>query len=181
MKGLMLLSNNMEDLEAIGTYALLERSGIQIETATFSRDKRVKAAYGTIIEADMYARQINYDEFDFLVIPGGKYVIETIATDNTVKSVIKGFSDKNKMVAAICAAPMFLGELGLLKDKEYTCFPGCENEAFQGTYLKDKKTHTSGNIITGRSAGAVHEFAAEIVKFVKGERASAKLLKDIYY
>ncbi len=178
-KGLLLLSDNCEDLEAIGTKALLQRAGIHIETATFNKDKTVKGAYGTVIKADLDALDITTD-YDLLIIPGGSYVIHTIASDKTIKSVIKRFTNKDKVIAAICAAPMFLGEMGLLKDKNYTAFPGCENDAYKGVYQSALKAVTDGKIITGRSAGAIYEFAYEIVKYFKGEDQAKQLLKEIY-
>lgn len=181
MKGLMVLHNQMEDAEAIGTRALLERADVQIVTATFNRDKRVKMAYGVIVEADIFSREIQVEEYAFLIIPGGKYVSEVLLTDVNVKSLIKDFYKANKLIAAICAGPMFLGELGILKGKNYTIFPGCEKEVYQGNLKQELKAITDGNIITGRSVGAIFEFSYEIIKYIKGKEKADSFLKGIYY
>ena len=178
----MLLSNNIEDAEAIATRALLERAKIDITTATFNRDKRVKMAYGAVVEADLLSREVNVLDYEFLVIPGGRYVSEVLnVSDINIKNLIKEFYDNNKVVAAICAAPMFLGELGLLEEKEYTIFPSCEKPSYKGILKQDKKAITSGKIITGRSVGAVVEFSYEIIKYFKGKDAADSFLKNIYY
>ena len=86
MKGLMLLHTNMEDAEALATRALLERMQIDIITTTFNRDKRVKMAYNVVVEADILSREVNVLEYDFLIIPGGKYVSEVLnINDNNIK------------------------------------------------------------------------------------------------
>ena len=181
MKGLLLLANDCEDLEAIGTKALLERAELEVLTATFNSDKKVSCYYGTVVEADLDANEIEVDDFDFLVVPGGMYVSREIKEDKIIKPLIKRFANKNKLVAAICAAPMFLGDLGLLKNKNYTIFPGCESESYRGNLKQQFKAVTDGNIVTGRSVGGVFEYSYEIVKYLKGiENAEALLTKAIY-
>lgn len=181
MKGLMLLHNHMEDLEALGTRALLERTRIDVVTTTFNRDKRVRMAYGVVVEADLLYREVNVADYEFLIIPGGKYVLEVLETDVSIKNLIKEFHQHNKLIGAICAGPMFLGELGLLENKQYTIFPGCESDSYKGLLRQDKKAVTDGNIITARSVGAVVEFAYEIIQAIKGEIVAQKFLKNIYY
>ncbi|NMA05719.1 MAG: DJ-1/PfpI family protein [Acholeplasmataceae bacterium] len=182
MKGLMLLHTNMEDAEALATRALLERMQIDIITTTFNRDKRVKMAYNVVVEADILSREVNVLEYDFLIIPGGKYVSEVLnINDNNIKNLIMEFHKNNKVIAAICAAPMFLGELGLLEGKEYTIFPSCEKDSYKGILKQDKKAITDGKIITGRSVGAVVEFSYEIIKKIRGKDSAEEFLKNIYY
>ncbi len=182
MKGLMLYHNNMEDAEAIATRALLERARIDIVTTTFNRDKRVKMAYGVVVEADILSREVNVSEYDFLIIPGGKYVSEVLnISDNNIKNLIMEFHKNNKVIAAICAAPMFLGELGLLEGKEYTIFPGCSDPSYKGVLKQDQKAITDGTIITGRSVGGVVEFSYEIIKYFKGKETADFFLRKIFY
>lgn len=182
MKGLMLLHNNMEDAEAIATKALLERAKFDITTTTFNRDKRVNLAYGVLVEADLLYREVNVLDYEFLIIPGGKYVSEVLnISDNNIKNLIKEFYERNKVIAAICAAPMFLGELGLLEGKEYTIFPGCADDSYKGTLKQSEKALTSGKIITGRSVGAVVEFSCEIIKYFKGSETAEFFARKIFY
>ncbi|MFA6988080.1 MAG: DJ-1 family glyoxalase III [Acholeplasmataceae bacterium] len=181
MKGLLVLSNGMEDIEALGTRDLLERATIQIETISFNRDKRVKTAFGVFVEADYLAREINQEDYDFLIIPGGKYVSQVIDTDKNIKALVKDFTESKRLVCAICAGPMFLGEQGLLEGKTYTMFPAAHKDAYKGIYQKDKKAVKDGLLITGRGAGAVFEFAYEIIKYLKGEAVAKKVLDDTTY
>lgn len=181
MKGLLVLSNGMEDIEALAPRDLLERAGIQVETITYNRDKRVKTAYGLYVEADYLAREVNTDDYEFLIIPGGKYVSQVIDSDKSIKALVKNFTDTKRLVCAICAGPMFLGEQGLLENKHYTMYPTAHKDAYKGTYHKDKKAVTDGLLITGRGAGAVFEFSYEIIKQLKDKETAQKVLNDITF
>lgn len=181
MKGLFIFSHDMEDGEALTTRALLLRAGLEIVTATYEQTQEIKTAYGLLVKADYFAHDIHLDQYDFVIIPGGKYVKNIIDRDVHIKDIVKYFHQKNKMVAAICAGPRFLGQAGILNDVHFTAFPGSEKDAPQGHYHKDLKAMTDGNIITGRSAGAVYEFAYEIIKYTLGKESADKLLSNILF
>lgn len=181
MKGLIIFSDGMEDSEALSTVALLRRAGISIDSVTSNSNLLVKTGYDQRVIADNLIENIDIKDYQFLVIPGGGYVDKIIDKDIEIKQLITLFNDANKPLAAICAAPRFLGRLGLLDGVDYTAFPGSEEDAPKGRYQANKKALTSGNIITGRSAGAVVEFVYEIVCKIKGEKAAKSLLKNIIY
>ena len=181
MKGLLVLFNGIEDSEALSTVALLRRARIQIETATQNINQEVKTAYGTMIKADHHLDHIDYTTYDFLVIAGGPYVSKIIETETKLPKIIKHFYKENKVIAAICAAPRFLGRLGILDGKTFTCFPGCEKDMPKGNYMPNRKAITDGKIITGRSAGAVVEFTYNIVEILKDKEAAEGLLNEIIY
>ena len=180
IKGLMIYSNNMEDGEAILTRDLLTRAGIHIDTVS-SIKKEVKTAYGVSVFADYELSEISLNEYEFLIIPGGKYVGEIVNQDVNIKALIMEFHEANKYIAAICAAPRFLGQLGLLDDKKFTCFPSSEIDMKKGIYLKNEKAVIDGKIITGRSVGAVVEFSALIIETLISKNAANKVIKEIIY
>lgn len=181
MKGLMIFSHDMEDGESLTTRALLKRAGISMDTMTFEKTKRIITSYGLVVEADFLSDQVHLDKYDFLVIPGGKYVKNVVDGDTDIKSTATYFLSSGKMVAAICAGPRFLGQAHLLDGIHFTAYPGSEKDAPQGIYHKDMKAMTDGRIITGRSAGAVYEFSYEITKYILGEELASKLLSSILF
>jgi 4-methyl-5(b-hydroxyethyl)-thiazole monophosphate biosynthesis len=85
--------------------------------------------------------------------------------------MIRKFDNEKKSLAAICAAPLVFGNLGILNGKQAVCYPGYEK------YLKGAEVLTipvveSGNVITGRGAGVSMKFALKIVeKMVSSEKA----------
>jgi protein deglycase len=181
MKGLLVLSHDVEDIEALGTRALLVRAGFEITTTTFQKDLSVTTAFGLQVKCDSHLDDIKLDEFDFLMIPGGKYVRETIDLHDKMQVLAKEFSSHKKLIAAICAGPRFLGRAGLLDDVHYTAFPGSEFDMPKGIYAPNEKALRDGLFITARGAGAVYEFVYEIVKYFYDEDKAKALMESIRF
>ena len=79
-------------------------------------------------------------------------------------------------MAAICAAPMVLGKLGLLKGRKATCYPGFE-QYLEGAEYTGAIVEKDGNIITGKGPGAAMEFALAVVELLLGKE-KVKELKE---
>lgn len=179
IKGLMLINNKVEDVEALATKALLTRSGMQIDTFTLENIKEITTAYNTKVIIDFLSNELDYKIYDFLILPGGSHVFNFVDEDTVLYDIIKYYNDKNKLIAAICAAPLFLNKLNLLKNKEFTSYPSVKND-IDGIYVNEKVVR-SGNIITSRSAGSVYDFVFEIIKYLKNNKILIDLKEEIVY
>ncbi len=180
MKGMILLANGFEDMEMITTLDLLRRANIEVYTFAVKDEKRVLSQSKVYYESDYLLKDAYFAEFDFLVIPGGKAVFNDLQSD-AVDKVIMDFVERNKLVASICAAPTLLGKLGLLENKNFTCFPSLENDVVGGIYMKQSKVEQAGKFITSRSAGTAIEFALKIIENLKGIDESIRIQNIIYY
>jgi 4-methyl-5(b-hydroxyethyl)-thiazole monophosphate biosynthesis len=181
MKGLLVLSNNIEDGEALFTLALLRRIGLSVDTVTFQHDHQIKTAFGLEVRVDYLHHEIDFDHYQFIIIPGGRYVSQIISEDTQIKQAVKTFNDQFKLVAAICAGPRFLGQAGILDHKKFTCYPGSEVDMPKGIYIDNLKVVIDTNIITAKSAGAIYEFAHAITHYLLGEQKAQNLYDSIYY
>jgi 4-methyl-5(b-hydroxyethyl)-thiazole monophosphate biosynthesis len=181
MKGLLVLSHNLEDGEALATRALLIRAGLNVDTITFEDTLDIKTSFGLQVKADYFASDVDYNAYDFVVIPGGKYVAQVVNSDVKIKQLATYFDRKEKLVAAICAGPRFLGQAGILDGKTFTAFKGSEIDMPKGFYQPNKKAVRDHHIITARGAGAIYEFSYEIVKYLLGEEKADALLYSILY
>jgi protein deglycase len=181
MKGLLVLSHHIEDGEALFTRALLRRAGLDVMTITYENTLDIVTAFGLKVKADAFGHDVHLEEYDFVVIPGGKYVANVVDQDIHIKELVKHFDKEKKLVAAICAGPRFLGQAGLLNGQSYTAFTGSEVDMPKGIYLPSIKAVRDDHIITARGAGAVYEFAYEIVKYLLGEDQAKRLLEGILY
>ena len=182
MKGLMIIGHNIEDGEAILTRDLLLRAGLEIDLVSIYHDDRnIKTAYGLNINADYAYNQVMLSDYDFLVIPGGSWVFDQLENQEEIVSKLAlDYYKQGKLVAAICAAPMFLGKVGLLDNKNFTCFPSCE-KGIKGTYLKNEKVVVTDNIITGKGLGAAFEFSYQIIKYLLNEEKAKEVFKATHY
>ncbi len=71
----------------------------------------------------------------------------TLDKHEGLRKLILKFAENNKPIAAICAAPMVLGKLGLLKGRRVTCYPSFE-QYLEGAECTNESVVTDGNIIT---------------------------------
>lgn len=181
MKGLIIFSNGMEDNEALSTLALLRRAGMHVDSVTKEIDLFVKTGFGVTVKADYHLNEVKISNYQFLIIPGGGYVAKVIDQADYIYDLIKEFRKEDKDIYAICAAPRFLGRLGLLDNLDFTAFPGSEKDAKLGNYLASKKVVVTPKIITARSAGAVIDFVYQIIKKNQDEALSKSLINNIMY
>ena len=177
MKILMVVTDGFEDIEAIGTLAILRRAKLDVTFAAIDNNKAT-GRYGVVSSEMANLASVNTDEYDVLVIPGGP---EYIAEEKNPKflNMVMNFATHDKFIAAICAGPTILGHLGLLKGKNYTCFTSM-NEDFGGNYV-DQYVVRDGKIITARSASATIDFGFEIVEALCGVEYTKKVKESIYY
>lgn len=179
-KGVMIVNNNVEDVEALATRALLRRVGYDIVTATLEETLQLKTAYNLEFKADMKIDDVKEENFDFIILPGGKHVFEWIDKSEGLLNLVNQFNDKSKLIAAICAAPLFLDKSKLLSNKNYTAFPDVSSK-IDGQYEKDAKVVKTANFITARSAGVVYDFVFEIINYFDGYELVLALKEKIVY
>jgi 4-methyl-5(b-hydroxyethyl)-thiazole monophosphate biosynthesis len=83
-------------------------------------------------------------------------------------------AEEGKPVAAICAAPLVLGHLGLLEGRRATCYPGFEGE-LTGATCTGALVEVDGQFITGKGPAAAFEFAYTIVELLKDKETADAL------
>ncbi len=97
MKGLIVFSHNMEDVESLATRALLVRAGFDMHSLTFEDTKEIETAFNQKIEANFTMDEIDLDAYDFVVIPGGKYVSQVVDQDVNIKTLVTHFYQKTNL------------------------------------------------------------------------------------
>lgn len=174
-RALIIAADGVEMTEAIGTYDVLRRSGTIVPSFASLRDNLVRSSMGVDFVADPL-ENLDLEGFDFLVLPGGKEGVERIKNSTKAREVIHDFIGKGKHVHAICAAPSILGEIGYLKGKMYTCYPGFQSK--EGEWV-DTGVVCDQGLVTGRSMGFTIPFALKIVELESGVDAAEKARKGI--
>lgn len=173
------LADGFEEIEALATVDIVRRAGIDIKTVSIS-DKTVTGAHSITVTCDLVIDEINPDKFDGFILPGGIPGTDNLKNCKMVTDLIlKAFSD-GKLVAAICAAPSILGGLKILSGKKATCYPGYEKMLLNADVTGEKSV-CDGNVITSKGAGTAHDFAFEIVKYIKGKEKADEIRKSMQY
>lgn len=176
MKVLAIIFNGFEEEEAVAPFALLRRAKIDLTIA--SNQTSVIGVHNIILSNVTLFDNINYKDYDCLLIPGGPHY-KFLKTSSLVHEMISHFMDNNKVVCGICAAPTIIGQLGYLKNRKYTCFT-CMDEDFGGTYC-DSNVVVDGNLITAKSVAYSLDFAYAIIEKLAGKDTLDTVHSHIYY
>lgn len=174
MKGLIILVNGFEDVEALATIDVLRRSGIIIDTTSLE-NKDIITQSNNKIQVNYLLNEINTQEYDFLIIPGGKAVFNILDNDNRIDQLIDEFYNNNKLICAICAAPRLIAKRGYFKNLKFTIFPGCLDTEVEGKQVK-KGVVVEDKFITAKSMYYSIDFALEIITKLQGKE-QAKIIK----
>ncbi|MGE0051153.1 MAG: DJ-1 family glyoxalase III [Arcobacter sp.] len=161
------ISNGFEEIEAISIIDICRRANIEVTIAGVENIQTI-GAHNIKIEADCKIENINSDDFDMIVLPGGLPNAYTLAKDKNVQNLLKEFKEKNKHIGAICAAPFALHEAGVLNEN-YTCYPSFEQKIRLNGYHKNDAIVIDDNIITSRGPATAMSFALEIVNILCNE------------
>ncbi len=171
----MFLAEGFEETEAIASLDVIRRAGIEIKTVGVS-GREVCGSHGVKVLADIEMSEVSFENMQGVILPGGMPGTTNLQNDEEVKKCVLYCAENNLLIAAICAAPMVLGGLGLLKGKNAVCYPGFE-QYLDGAKLCTDGAVSDGNIVTGKGAGASMLFGAKIVDFFMPDKGEEVLLQ----
>lgn len=175
MKAMIIVANGVEECEALVTYDLLFRAGIDVEL--IGLENEIESSHKVTFKTNKNIKDINVKEYDCLILPGGMPGTINLENDNRVQDIIDYFVNNNKYIAAICAAPSILIHKGLLKNEKFICFPGFEN----GLTPSKEKTYQDNKFITAKGLGAAFEFSYLIIKNLISEDKAKEVISKIQY
>ena len=120
----------------------------------------------------------DYDDletYDAIVLPGGMPGATNLRDNERVQSLIKKYNKENKIVAAICAAPIALAKAGVIEVKNVTSYPGFKEELGNVNYVEEDTVVVDGNIITSRGPATALVFGLEILKKLGYEKEAEEI------
>jgi 4-methyl-5(b-hydroxyethyl)-thiazole monophosphate biosynthesis len=168
------LANGFEEMEALIPVDVWRRAGFHVYTVSVTGKNTVTGSHNIPVVADLLFDDADYEMADMLFLPGGMPGATNLDAHKCLHEKIHEANQKGKFLSAICAAPLVLGHLNLLKNKRATCFPGYEKELF-GADFTGANVEIDGNIITAKGAGVALEFALKVVEMDKGKEFSMQL------
>lgn len=168
------LAKGFEEIEAVCIIDVLRRAGLNVLVVSVTGKMLVKGSHQIEITADELFEHVDYNTIDMIVLPGGMPGAKNLNNHEGLKKQILQFNFERKYLGAICAAPLVFGQLGILKNKIATCYPGFETY-LEGADISGAATEVRGNIITGKGAGVAIQFALRIVEKLKSNEAAREL------
>jgi 4-methyl-5(b-hydroxyethyl)-thiazole monophosphate biosynthesis len=165
-------------MEAIAPIDLLRRAGICVITVGVD-SKAVTGGHGITVEADITLDQMDLTDLEMILLPGGLGGVATARKSQAALDALTFAYENGKYVAAICAGPTVLADLGICDGKEAVCYPGCEEGMGSAKILPDASCTQDGKLITGASAGCAIPFGLKLIAALKGQDAADAVQKQI--
>lgn len=170
------LADGFEEIEGLAVVDLLRRAEIETDMVSIMGRVDIQGSHNICLKADMLLENINADAYDMMVLPGGGPGTQNLKACKPLNEMVVKHFEKGKYVAAICAAPTALGQMGILKGKKACCYGGLE-QGLTGAEVSFDNVVVDGNVITSRGMGTAIEFGLKLVEIYKGAE-KAKALSD---
>ncbi len=172
----LFFATGTEEIEALGTADIIRRAGLDLQIVSITGQRTVAGAHGIRVETDALLQEVDFFDAEMLIFPGGLPGATNLAACDDLNERLRDHVYLGRPVAAICAAPLILGRLGLLEGKRATCYPGFEGE-LKGATCTGALVEQDGLFITGKGPAAVFEFGYDIVERLK-DKATADALRE---
>ena len=175
MKTMIIVTQGLEECEALLTYDLLYRAGIDVEL--IGTEEFITSSHNVTFKAHKLLEDIDVAEYECLVLPGGMPGTKNLESNQIVSDLIDNFAENDRYIAAICAAPSILIHKNLLENEKFICYPGFESGLIPGKQkaMQDRK------FITGKGLGAAFEFSYLIILNLVGKEKAEEVLKQTQY
>jgi protease I len=169
MKALIISADHFEDSELLFSLYRLQEEGLQVDVASIARGK-IHGKHGYEVVVDKALRDVDPNQYDLLVLPGGK-APATLRKEAAAVAIAQAFMQSGKPVAAICHGPQILITAGAMVGRHATCSPSVAEELQQaGALYEDREVVVDGKLVTSRKPADLPAFMREIVRLLTPSR-----------
>lgn len=165
------LAEGFEEIEAMATIDILLRGELDTVIVSVTGDKVVHSVRGVGVVCDKLFEEVNYDEGDMIVLPGGIPGVDNLGAHKGLCEKLAEYKAQGKWIAAICAAPIILHDNNLIEGKTLTCFPGC-GDGFSEANVVTDRVAVDGKLITSQGPGTAIDFGLKILECLLGQEVS---------
>lgn len=176
----LLLGEGFEESEAIIPTDLLRRAGVEV-TLVGLEDRQVTGSHGVTILADATLHEVDDEDMEMLVLPGGLGGVASIQMNLFAMALIQKAWNQGCYLAAICAAPTILAHMGVIDRRKAVCYPGMEDEMDSAVVQIGARVVVDGHIITAEAAGSAFDFGLKLVEILKGAKVAREVRDAVHY
>ncbi len=169
-----------EEIEALAVVDVCRRLKLDVDMVSVTGAKLVKGAHGIDVAMDQMISDVDFEQYDMLVLPGGMPGTRNLEAHELLMQQVDAFYAAGKYIGAICAAPSIFGHRGIVKGRKACCFPSFESH-LEGAEVTTNPVEIDGNVVTSRGMGTAIEFGLAIGGlFVESDQVEA-LAKSIIH
>lgn len=162
----VLFADGTEELEGLTPVDLLRRAGATCEIVSVGK-QFLTGSHNIEIKADKDINEINFCDYDCVIVPGGMPGAVNIANCKRAVEFITTLRKQGKLVASICASPaVVLAQNSLLYEDKATCYPAPQFIELMGENYVQSEVQVSNALITANGPKSAFNFSLEIIKYL---------------
>jgi protease I len=170
IRALILTADKFEDMELFFPYFRLLEEGVKVDVAAPKKGP-IEGEHGYDFEVEKTFADVNPDDYDLLLIPGGSPdgAPSVVRKDIKAQAIAKSFFKSNKPVSSICHGPWLLASSGVVSGRRLTSFwrDGVPEDIKKaGGIYEDKEVVVDGNLVTSRYPGDLPAFMRETMRMI---------------
>ena len=177
-RALVILAEGAEEAEAVIIVDVLRRAGIETVFAALDGDGVVQCSRKVRILTDSPLAAVT-GHFEVLILPGGAEGARRLCASEQVGERLRAFANENRLVAAVCAAPLAFQAHQVFAGRSMTCHPSVASRIAMYGKLERATVVEDGNLITSQGPGTSFLFALAIVRRVVGEPRAAEVERGL--
>ncbi len=176
------LAEGFEEVEALTPVDVLRRAGMPVKTVSITDSLQVAGSHGITVTADVLMKDTDFEGATWLILPGGLPGATNLYACGPLRALLqKQFDSKTGRIAAICASPgVVLGQMGLLKGRKATCYPGFQDK-MEGAFYEDRRVVADDKFVLGNGPSSALLWALAIVTATLGQGHMAQVANGMLY
>ena len=176
----ILLAPGFEESEGLVPADLLRQA--QVDTALVSLSgKTVTGGHNITVCTDLELSQVDLDQAEMIILPGGKGGVDGLWNDDRVSALIQEAARRGIWLAALCAGPVLIARWGLLDGHKAVTYPARQNQLGKAQVIPDARTVVDGTFVTGHACGSSFDFGLKVIEVLRGKEAAKAIDDHIYY
>jgi len=164
----ILTEEGFEQVELTSPLEALKQAGATVDVVS-PKSGKIKAwdktNWGIEIDVNKQLSDVNPDDYDALVLPGGVLNPDKLRQNKDAVAFVSAFLDEGKPVAAICHGPQMLIETGMISGRTLTSFPSLQTDLKNaGAHWVDEEVVVDSGLVTSRRPDDLEAFNRKAIE-----------------
>jgi len=166
-KVLIMVGEGVEDAEFLYPYYRFQEEDYKVDVVGSKAEETYMGKHGIPFRSNLSPEEVNIDEYDALIIPGGR-APDRMRIDKGLVKIVREAYEKNKVIAAICHGAQMLVEADVIRGKKVTCWKSVATDVKNaGATFVDAPVVIDGNVVTSRFPPDLPKFCKETIRLLK--------------
>ena len=168
-KVLTIVSKDYDDLEFHYPLIRLREEGATVVIASEKKGESIRGKYGLDTVSDVSFDEVNIEDYDGLIIPGG-WAPDYLRRFDKVLDFVRHMDEQKKLLGMICHAGWVLSSADVLKGKTVTSTPGIKHDLMHaGATWVNEPVVVDGHLVSGRRPPDLHLYTPKLIEVLRSQ------------